>query len=141
MNHAALILGSTGRFGRAATNAFRGAGWRVTELRCPGAPGGAGVGHGDLYDPTALHQAAEVGVIVNAPNQPYPAWETELPRITQAVIQAVIQAAKATSASVLIPGNVYNFGSNLPIRLTPDTPQVGDPRKAQLRIEMEAALS
>ena len=118
MNHTTLILGSTGRFGRAATNAFRGVGWRVTELRCPGAPGGAGVGHGDLYDPAALYQAAEVDVIVNALNPPYPAWERELPRITQ----AVIQAAKATGASVLIPCNVYNFGSNLLIRLTPDTP-------------------
>ena len=135
MNPTALILGSTGRFGRAATSAFRGAGWRVTEWRRPGAPGGAGVVHGDLYAPTALRNAAEVDVIVNALNPPYPAWGKELPRMTK----AVIGAAKATGASVLIPGNVYNYGSNLPKRLTPDTPQVGDHRKAQLRIEMEAA--
>ncbi len=52
---------------------------------------------------------------------------------------AVINAAKATGAAVLIPGNIYNFGRNLPPRLTAATPHVGDHKKARLRIEMEAA--
>jgi hypothetical protein len=34
----------------------------------------------------------------------------------------VIAAAKATGAAVMIPGNVYVFGRDLPEVLTPDTP-------------------
>ena len=139
MTQTALILGATGRFGRAASTAFRAAGWRVTEWRRPNASGeGANdptVIYGDLFDAPALAKAAEVDVIVNALNPPYPAWAAEVPQMTQ----AVIAAAKATGATVLIPGNVYNYGSALPPRLTAHTPEVGDHRKAAIRIAMEAA--
>ena len=68
MSGSALILGSTGRFGRAAATAFRAAGWKVTEW-CrtdPGAAAMPNVIRGDLTNRDALHRAAEVDVIVNA---------------------------------------------------------------------------
>jgi hypothetical protein len=43
---------------------------------------------------------------------------------------AVTDAAKATGATVLIPGNVYNYGQNLPPRLSAATPHIGDHKKA-----------
>ena len=137
MSDSVLILGSTGRFGRAAAAAFRTAGWRVTEWRRP-EPGAAVEDHivrGELTDRNALRRAAEVDVIVNALNPAYTDWEANLPWMTA----AVVNAAKATGATVLIPGNVYNYGKNLPPRLSAATPQVGEHNKASLRIEMEAA--
>lgn len=137
MSASVLILGSTGRFGRAAATAFRAAGWRVTEWRRPDPDAAAspGVIRGDITDRGALGRAAEVDVIVNALNPAYPDWEADLPWMTA----AVIGAAKTTGATVLIPGNVYNYGQSLPPRLTAATPHVGDHKKARLRIEMEAA--
>lgn len=137
MPDSVLILGSTGRFGRAAATAFRTAGWRVTEWRRPepDAKASPGIIRGDLTDREALSHAAKVDVIVNALNPAYHDWEANLPWMTE----AVIDAAKATGATVLIPGNVYNYGQNLPPRLTAAMPHVGDHRKARLRIEMEAA--
>ena len=137
MTDTALILGSTGRFGRAAATAFRAAGWRVTEWRRPSpdiAPE-RGLVRGDLTDQDKLRRAARVDVIVNALNPAYPDWARDLPWMTE----AVIGAARATGATVLIPGNVYNYGRFLPPRLTAETPHVGDHGKARLRIEMEAA--
>ncbi len=137
MSDSVLILGSTGRFGRAAAAAFRTAGWRVTEWRRP-EPGAVAEDHiirGDLTDRATLRRAAEVDVIVNALNPAYTDWEAELPWMTE----AVIDAAKTTGATVLIPGNVYNYGQNLPPRLSAATPHVGDHKKARQRIEMEAA--
>lgn len=137
MSGSALILGSTGRFGRAAATAFRAAGWKVTEWRRPDPDAAAtpDIIRGDLTDRDALRRAAEVDVIVNALNPAYTDWEANLPWMTA----AVIDAAKATGAAVLIPGNVYNYGQNLPPRLTAATPHVGDHKKARQRIEMEAA--
>ncbi len=137
MSNSVLILGSTGRFGRAAATAFRSAGWRVMEWRRPdpNAAAARDVIRGDLTDRIALRRAAEVDVIVNALNPAYPDWAADLPWMTA----AVIDAAQATGAAVLVPGNTYNYGRNLPPRLTAATPHVGDHKKARLRIEMEAA--
>lgn len=137
MTGTALILGSTGRFGRAAAAAFRAAGRRVSEWRrpVPGADSAPGIVWGDIADRAALRRAAEVDVIVNALNPAYPDWARDLPWMTD----AVIDAAQATGATVLLPGNVYTYGRNLPPRLTSATPHVGDHGKARLRIEMEAA--
>ena len=133
MTDNALILGSTGRFGRAAAAAFRAAGWRVTEWRRADADDAPGVVRGDLRDRNALRNAADVDVIVNGLNPAYPDWADDLPWMTS----AVIDAARATGATVLIPGNVYNYGRNLPPRLNAGAPHVGDHKKARLRIKME----
>lgn len=131
-----IVLGAKGRFGRAATAAFQAAGWRVTEAaRHWDAPTPLQVTL-DLSDASALAQST-LGhdVIVNALHPPYPAWSVEVPRITD----AVIAAARASGATVMIPGNIYNYGSRLPTTLSEHTPWIGDHRKAAIRIQMEQA--
>lgn len=135
MKQTVLILGAAGRFGRHATTAFLAAGWRVRTFMRPGrAPiPGADAHLGALSD--IAEAAAGADLIVNALNPPYHHWAREMPRQTK----AVISAAKATGATVLIPGNVYNYGAAMPAILRETTPHIGDHAKARLRIEMEDA--
>ncbi|MEM7546430.1 MAG: NAD(P)H-binding protein [Pseudomonadota bacterium] len=138
MSETVLILGATGRFGRAAAAAFHDAGWEVrVQMRSavPHALPGRRV-IADLDDSNMLDKAAAgAAVIVNALNPPYDKWTEEVPRTTD----QVIALAQRSGAHVMIPGNVYNFGSNLPEVLSEATPEVGDHKKARIRIAMEAA--
>jgi len=137
-----LVLGANGRLGRAATLAFAAAGWQVRAQlrRAPRAPLPAGVQPVlcDALDVPAL-VAAGLGaqVIVNALNPDYTRWATLLPPITQ----ATLQLARATGATLMLPGNVYNFGNRLPAVLTEDTPFAATHPKAAQRIALEQALA
>ncbi len=137
MTGTVLILGAAGRCGRAAARAFRQAGWRVRVQVRPGraAPAADEIVACDATNAVALAKAAGgADVIVHALNPPYPAWARELPRLTR----AVIAAACASGAAVMIPGNVYNYGSELPEVLDEATPHRPDTRKGRLRAGMEA---
>ena len=136
------ILGAKGRFGRAAVDAFLTAGWRVRAFArsWEGAAGrvDAELIAGDAFDASALASAAKgCDVIVHALNPPYPRWTRDLPRLTA----NVIEAAKATGATVIIPGNVYNYGEVMPERLAEDTPHSPTTRKGRLRDEMEQTFA
>ncbi|UWR21587.1 NAD-dependent epimerase/dehydratase family protein [Sulfitobacter sp. S190] len=142
MSRTVFILGAKGRFGRAATTAFANAGWRVVAVSRDGlpVPGVAQVETiaCDVTDAAALeHICAPADVIVHAVNPPYPAWKALLPVTTKNVIRAAL-AAKAT---VMVPGNVYNYGADAPADLTEDTPFVPTSRKGVLRVEMENAFA
>jgi len=121
MTQTVLIAGARGRFGSHAKEAFQAAGW---DVRCL-----------DRRAETLMEASKGADVIVNALNPPdYKNWETEIPRITR----EVIAAAGARGATVLCPGNVYNFG----VQTAPwsgATPQIACSRKGQIRVEMEAA--
>ena len=137
MSSSVIILGAKGRFGRAAQRAFLEAGWDVTAFgRNWSAPALAGVTQvsGDAFDSGALI-AACVGhdVIVNALNPPYTQWAKALPALTR----NVIKAAQASGATVMIPGNVYTYGQNMPPVLSEDTGQHPTCRKGKLRMTME----
>lgn len=137
MEKTVIVLGANGRFGRAAVAAFRQDGWKVTRLVRPGKGAGAGTAEADATDAPALTRAcAGHNVIVNALNPPYHKWRTEMPKLTA----SVIAAARANGAGVLIPGNVYNYGTDLPAVLTADTPKAASHGKGLLREEMEAAF-
>lgn len=115
-----LILGASGRFGRNAAEAFAMAGWQVRRFKRGG-------------DLTQAAQGADV--IVNAWNPPYNRWAAEIPGLTR----QVIAAAKASGASVMIPGNVYVYGKDAPQRFAPDTPHRAENPLGKIRREMEAA--
>jgi nucleoside-diphosphate-sugar epimerase len=119
MTKTALILGASGKIGRHSAAAFRAAGWRVKSyVRADN-------------DMTAA--ARGVDVIVNGLNPPnYHDWAHLIPEITA----QVIAAARASGASVILPGNVYNFGAT-PGVWSEDTPQNASTRKGRIRIEME----
>jgi nucleoside-diphosphate-sugar epimerase len=139
MTASALILGARGRFGRAASLAFRDSGWEVHAVaRGDASPVPGVIAHAaDASDPDALARlAAGRDLIVHAANTPYPDW----PRTVPALTRAVLAAAEASGATVLIPGNVYVFGAGMPERLGPDTPHRPTTRKGRIRAEMEAAF-
>ncbi len=121
MTKSVLILGASGKIGAHSAAAFRDAGWQVR-----------------LYDRKAgnMTAAAEgADVIVNGLNPPaYHDWAKLIPEITA----HVIAAAKASGATVFIPGNVYNFGAT-PGVWSENTPQAATTCKGRIRIEMEQA--
>ena len=85
-----LILGPSGSFGSNSVEAFGAAGWEVRRFT-----------RGD--DMAA--EAKGMDVIVNGLNpQNYKGWVTDLPKIAR----QVMVAAKASGATVIQPGNVYN---------------------------------
>lgn len=135
MTQTVLILGAAGRFGRHATKAFLAAGWRVRSFQrpCRTAIKGTDAHFGTLDDIATAAKGADL--IVNALNPPYHHWAQELPKQTNAVIKAAQQA----DATILFPGNLYNYGTTLPPLLKETTPHNGDHKKARLRIEAEAA--
>ena len=140
-----MVLGANGRLGRAAVLAFGAAGWPVTAQlrRAPRAPLPAAVQvvTCDALDLPALTTAARdadgVDVIVNALNPDYTQWARLLPPITA----ATIDLAAATGATLMLPGNVYNFGNQLPPVLRDDTPFAATHPKAAQRIALEQSLA
>jgi len=142
LSETVLILGAKGRFGRAASHAFHDAGWEVKAF-VRNWPHGATNPYsvkieGDAFDVKAVAKAAQgCDVIVNALNPPYEKWEKDLPRLTH----AVISAAEDSGAVIMVPGNVYNFGKNMPPVLDENTPHNAETRKGLLRIQMEKSYA
>lgn len=117
----AHILGASGIFGGAAARAFAAAGWEVRKF--------------DRKTGDMIRDAEGADVIVNGLNPPaYHDWKTILPQITA----QVIAAAKASGATVILPGNVYVFG-NQPGPWNENTPQRPVSRKGRIRAELEDA--
>lgn len=135
----AIVLGAKGRFGRAAVTAFAEAGWEVTAFgrNWKGdTPKGVSRVTGDAKDAAALRVACTgQDLIVNAVNPLYPDWKRDLPLLTA----ATIAAAKHSGATVLIPGNLYNYGEHAPAALQEDTAWQPSSRKGHLRVAMEMA--
>lgn len=137
-----MILGANGRFGRVAVDAFSSAGWHViaqsrsaplqplprntTSLLC------------DALDTNSLIGACagNVEVIINGLNPAYTEWDQRVAPLTK----SVLELARATGALLMVPGNVYNFGSELPEVLAEETPQVPNTSKARVRIELERQM-
>lgn len=115
----ALILGASGRFGRAMAEALRAAGWTVR---------GFDRRSGDLH---AAARGADI--IVHGWNPPYTRWVRDMPRQTA----EIIAAAKASGATVLVPGNVYVYGDQAPLALTETTPHAAKNPLGRARIDME----
>ncbi|MDP5350128.1 MAG: epimerase [Paracoccaceae bacterium] len=119
MTGTVLILGSNGKIGHHCARAFAAAGWVVRIYRRG-------------TDMTAA--AMGVDVIVNGLNPPaYHNWAKLIPAITA----LVIAAAKASGATVILPGNVYNFGDMGGV-WSETTPHRPVSRKGHIREAMEA---
>jgi nucleoside-diphosphate-sugar epimerase len=136
-----LVLGAAGRFGHAAADAFRRAGWTVKSLVRPGAaqraPRDTLVIEGNALDHEALTEAArDVDVVLHALNPPYTDW----PRLALPLAYAAIAAAETTGATLLFPGNVYNYGAGMPPVLDENTPMRPTSRKGQLRVTIEERM-
>jgi len=139
-----LILGAAGRIGQVLASTFADAGWNVlAQARKPlpallaGHPRVRPV-RCDATDVAALGAAAQgATVIVNALNPVYTEWD----RLALPLANAALAVARASGALLMLPGNVYNFGREMPPMLTPATAEHGDTPKARIRIELEAHLA
>ncbi|QMW00180.1 NAD(P)H-binding protein [Spirosoma foliorum] len=91
---------------------------------------------GDVQDAALLNRiSADKDVIFHGINYPYNKWFGNMDTATQ----KIIDAAEQNHATVILPGNVYNFGNTAePIREN-STPNPCT-RKGQLRVEIEAML-
>ncbi len=137
-----LVLGAKGHLGQAAVTAFVAAGWRViaqarSTINLTTVPDVETLECDALDTRTVITAVGKVDVIVHALNPDYARWDTLLAPITA----AVIAIAKATGGMLMVPGNVYNFGIDLPLLLTENTPFAANSQKAALRIDMEQSIA
>lgn len=145
MTKTVLVLGARGRFGLAAARAFAAAGWRVIGQLRPGAETSQAAGiewRGiDLQDTGALVAAAAgATVVVHALNpRAYTnaAWQAE----AGPMLASAINLCRALGATLMLPGNVYNFGRDMPALLHEDTPQHAHTVKGRVRMAMEQQLA
>ncbi|WP_172298631.1 NAD-dependent epimerase/dehydratase family protein [Pseudoruegeria sp. HB172150] len=121
MTKIVLLAGASGKIGRNSERAFKAAGWTVRRFKRG----------------TDMTVAARgVDVIVNGMNPPkYHDWANIIPKITK----QVLEAAKANGCTVIIPGNLYNFGDNRDGEWSETTPHTPITRKGRIREEMEQA--
>ena len=137
-----LVLGAAGRLGHAAAQAFRDGGWTVASLVRPGgarrAPAGTEIVELDVLDHAAVGTAARgADVILHALNSPYTQWS----RLALPLAYSAIGAAETSGATLLFPGNLYNYGSPLPPVIGENTPMRPSSRKGQLRVAIEDRIA
>ncbi len=136
-----LILGAAGRIGRTAAEAFRDAGWEVASLvrgaSADRVASGTQVIEVDARDTESVAEAAQgMDVILHALNPPYTEWPTLVPQLAE----SAIAAARASGATLVLPGNVYNYGTDMPPAIDETTPMHPASRKGALRVELESRL-
>ncbi len=143
----ALVLGANGRLGTAAACAFAAAGWRVlAQVRRAANAELAGADHSGAVQPVAIAlgdaaalaaAARSARVVVHAVNPLYTRWDAEaLP-----ALRAGLAVAEQIGAHFMLPGNVYNFGEQMPALLSEETPQRPSTRKGEIRVEMERLMA
>jgi nucleoside-diphosphate-sugar epimerase len=139
MSDAILIMGAGGRFGYAAAEAFRDAGWRVKSLVRPGKTAFAARGT-EAVEVVTRDAAVEAGrgcaVVLNALNPVITMWQ----RDALSHAYAGIAAAEANGATLLFPGSVWNFGRDMPGVLDESTPMQPTMRKGRMRVEIEQRI-
>jgi nucleoside-diphosphate-sugar epimerase len=133
-----LVLGAAGRLGFAAAEAFRDAGWTVASLVRPGATARAAAGTQPIevhaLDHAAVTAAArDADVVLHALNPRYTEWS----RFTLPLAYSALAAAETVGATLILPGNLYNYGSPLPAVIGEATPMRPSSRKGQLRVALE----
>lgn len=138
-----LILGASGRLGAACTTAFADAGWQViAQTRKPATqklPDGVyPLVTGDSPDSRSTAKLQNVDVVVHAMNPAYtnPAWIAHVPTM----MKSAIDIAQSLKATLIFPGNVYNFGADMPDTLDESTPYHPTTVKGKLRVDVELAL-
>lgn len=137
----ALVLGMNGGFGGAVGRALLTRGFEVhalTRREAPDAEPGVRWIRGDALNAAdVLAAARDATVIVHAA---HPAGYLKWREHGMPMLANVIEAAKRNGATVLFPGNVYNFGPDAGPLLREDSPQRPLTRKGAIRVEMEDML-
>jgi nucleoside-diphosphate-sugar epimerase len=141
MTSRVIVLGGSGRLGRAAAEAFRAAGWQVASLvrgssAAPAAPGTEIIEVDARDAESVIAAAAGADVVVHALNVPYTEWAHFAVRF----VDTAIAAAKENSATLVFPGNVYNYGAGMPAVIDETTAMQPTSRKGATRVAVEARL-
>jgi nucleoside-diphosphate-sugar epimerase len=137
-----LVLGATGGIGGEMVRQLLGAGWQVRALKRgetqPPRANGIEWLRGDALSRTDVLAAARgCSVIVHAVNPPgYRHWG----QLVLPMLDNTIAAAIAESATIVLPGTVYNYGPDAFPVLVEDAPQHPQTRKGAIRVELEARL-
>jgi len=136
-----VVLGGAGRLGRAAGQAFKSAGWQVASLVRGSSAGSAAPGteiiEVDARDGEAVIAAASgADVVLHALNVPYADWE----RLAPALADIAIAAARESRATLIFPGNLYNYGAGMPARIDETTVMHPTSRKGAIRVAIETRM-
>src|SRR5689334_23143001 len=115
------------------------AGWSVTGLVRPGAahraPRGTKVVETiDRLD--AIEAARGADVVLHALNPAYKDWR----RMALPHAYSAIEVAETVGATLMFPGNLYNFGSDMPGAIDESTPMQPTTRKGGIRVEIEQRM-
>lgn len=133
------MLGAAGRLGFAAAEAFRDAGWSVSGLVRPGRA--AAVPQGvEPVEATTRDEAIAAGrgcdVVLNGFNPVITEWQKN----AMSLAFAAIAVAEENHATLLFPGNIWNFGRDMPPVLDESTPTNPTSYKGRLRADMEQRI-
>ncbi len=136
-----VVLGGAGRLGRAAAEAFKSAGWQVASLVRGSSAGSAAPGteiiEVDARDAQAVIAATSgADVVLHALNVPYADWE----RLAPALADTAIAAARESRATLIFPGNLYNYGAGMPARIDETTSMHPTSRKGAIRVAIETRM-
>ncbi len=141
-----LILGARGRLGLAAARAFAQAGWQVlAQVRSSAQSAALPAIPGVWWMPVAVEDTAALAaqaqgaqVVVHALNPAYThkAWREQAP----VLMEAAIAVTRQLRATLMLPGNVYNFGEAMPPVLREDTSQAATGFKGRMRVQLEQHL-
>lgn len=135
----AIVIGANGAFGKSVAKALTNKGWQVTGFMRTSKP--TDVYHqiieGDAKDASQVVSAcAGQSMIIYGVNPPYHEWAADaLP-----MLKNTIAAAKSSGATILFPGNIYNYGPDAGEVLTENSPQNPITKKGKIRVAMENAL-
>jgi nucleoside-diphosphate-sugar epimerase len=139
MSGTILVMGAAGRLGYATAEAFRMAGWTVTSLVRPGAthraPRGTKVVETiDRLD--AIEAARGADVVLHALNPPFKNWRG----MALAHAYSAIEVAETAGATLMFPGNLYNYGAGMPGVIDESTPMQPTTRKGDIRVGIEQRM-
>jgi nucleoside-diphosphate-sugar epimerase len=139
MTSKALILGATGGIGGETARQLQQTGWQINALtRRAQNRSKTNWIVGDALDPKAVSCAAQdCQLIMHAVNPPgYRDWD----KLVLPMLENTLAAARQTSATVVLPGTLYNYGADVFPLIDEAAPQHPTTRKGQIRVKMEQRL-
>ncbi|MCP4184544.1 MAG: NmrA family NAD(P)-binding protein [Hyphomicrobiales bacterium] len=131
------VFGANGNIGNHAVRAFCKAGWQVRAITRNGQfnhAQGIETASANAMDKAQVISATRgCGYIINCVNPPYPKWQD----MCMPIAVNMITAAAQHKAVHLFPANVYNYGTQIPAKITNETPMRPDTKKGHIRLDME----
>jgi nucleoside-diphosphate-sugar epimerase len=132
------VLGANGRLSHQVAKSFLAHGHEVIAVtrsgRCDGLEGQVEFRAANAMKEADLVNAVQgADMIFNGLNPLYTEW----PEKCMPMARNVMAAARATGAVHLFIGNVYDYGKEIPMNASEETPRHPSTEKAAIRIEME----